>query len=69
MIEADTHDHNRQRKHMALNRVPESLVRKTALVKKVAIVEYNHGNVVQVQSLVNRTVDLLAVNVGRPVDS
>ena len=54
---------------MALNRIPESLVRKIAPVQKVTIVDYCNGNLVQVESLVNRTVDLLAVNVGRPVDS
>ena len=31
--------------------------------------DYCHGNLVLVQSLVNRTVDVLAVNVGRPIDA
>ena len=68
MIEVETKDHNRQGKRVALNRVPESLV-KRAPVRAVTIVDYCHGNLVQVQSLVNRTVNLLAVNVSRPVDS
>ena len=58
-----------QGKRMALNRVPESLMQKTAPVQEVTIVDHCHGNLVQVQSLVNRTVDLLAMNVGRTVDS
>ena len=69
VIEAETGDHNRQGKLVALNRVPKSLVRKTAPVQTVTIVDYCHGNLVQVQSLVNRTVDLLSVNVCRQVDS
>ena len=54
---------------MALNRVFESLMRKTAPVRKVTIVDHCHGNLVQVQSLVNNTVDILAMNVGRLVVS
>ena len=69
MIEAETNDHSRQGKRVALIRVPESLVRRTAPVPEVTIADYCHGNLVQVQSLVNRTVDLLAVSVGKPVDS
>ena len=69
MVEAKINDHNRQGKRVVLNRVPESLMRKIAPVQKVTIVDYCHGNLVQVQSLVSRTVDLLAMNVGRPVDS
>ena len=44
-------------------------MRKAAPVQKLTIVDYFHGSLVRVQSLVNRTVDLLVVNVGRPVDS
>ena len=69
MIEVETNDHNRQGKHVALNHVPELLVQKTAPVQKATIVDYCHGNLVHVQSLVNRMVELLVVNVGRPVDS
>ena len=69
MIEAETNDHNRQGQHVVLNRFLKSLMRKAALVQKVTIVDHCHGNLVQVQGLVNRTVDLLAMNVGRPVDS
>ena len=69
MVEAETNDHNRQGKRVALNRVPESLQRKTAPIPKVTIVGHCHENLVRVQSLVNHTVDLLAMNVGRPVDS
>ena len=50
---------------MALNRIPELLQRKTASVPKVTIVDHWHEILVQVQSLVNCTVDLLAMNVGR----
>ena len=69
MIEAETNDHNRQGKRISLNRVLEPLVRKPAPVRTVTIVVYCHGNLVQVKNLVNRTVDLLTVNVGKPVDS
>ena len=69
MVEAETNDHNRHGKRLALNRIPESLQRKTVRVSKVMIVDHCHENLVQVQSLVNRTVDLLAMSVGRPVDS
>ena len=48
MIEAETNDHNRHGKRVALNRVPESLQRKTAPVQDVTIVDYCHGNLVQV---------------------
>ena len=48
VIEAETNDHNRQGKRVALNRVLESLVRKTAPVQTVTIVDYCHGNLVQV---------------------
>ena len=69
VIKAEANDHNRQGKRVALNRVPESLVRRTAPVPEVTIADYCHGNLVQVQSLVNRIVDLLAINVGRHVNS
>ena len=58
MVEAETNDHNRQGKRVALNRVPELLQRKTAPVPQVTIVDHCHENLVQVQSLVYRTVDL-----------
>ena len=48
MVEARINDHNRQGKRVALNRIPESLVQKTAHVQKVTIVDYCHGNLVQV---------------------
>ena len=54
---------------MALNRIPKLLVQQTTPVPEVTIADYSHGNLVQIHSLVNRTVDLLAVNVGRPIDS
>ena len=69
MIVAKTNDHKRQGKRVALNRVPELLMRMTAPSQKVTIVDHCHGNLVQVQSLVDYTVDLLARNVGRIVDS
>ena len=69
MIKAKTNDHNRQGKRVALNRVHDSLVQETALVQTVTTVDLCHGNLVRVQSLLIRTVDLLAVNVCKPVDS
>ena len=69
VVEAETNDHNRQGKCAALNCVRKLLVQEPAPVRTVTIVDYCHGNLVQVQSLVNRTVDLLAVNVGGLVDS
>ena len=59
MVEAETNDHNRHEKRVALNCVPESLPRKTAPVPKVTIFDHCHETLVQVQNLVNRTVDLL----------
>ena len=69
MIKAKTNDHNRQGKRVALNHILESLQRKTAPVPKVTIIDHCHENLVQVESLVNRTVDLLTMNVGRLADS
>ena len=54
---------------MALNSVPESFMRETAPALKVTIVDHCHRNLVQVQILVSRTNDLLALNAGRLVDS
>ena len=65
VIEAETNDHNTQGKPVALNCAPKLLVQRAAPVPEVTIADYCHGNLVQVKSLVNRTVDLLAVNVGR----
>ena len=48
MVEAETNDHNRQGKRVALNRKPESLVLETAPVQTVTFVDYCHGNLVQV---------------------
>ena len=45
------------------------MTRLTVGQPEVTRADYSHGNLVQVQSLVKRTVDLLVVNVGRPVDS
>ena len=48
MVEAETNDHNRQGKRVALSRMPESLQRKTAPVPKVRIVDHCHENIVRV---------------------
>ena len=49
--------------------MPGSHARDPFLDKIVTIVDQCHGNLVQVQSLVNRTVDKLAINVSIPINT